>query len=94
MRIIDRFGLLRWAGIGYEDSPISTLDSPSPLNTEDSSKLTVMLAEEMLHILIILLAERYVPGVSVACTPTDFLQNIVIQLLCTGPKPFSSLERV
>lgn len=67
IRILDRFSLTRWATFGFEDLPAtrSTELTPStPSSTqEDLSRITVTLAEEMLHLIIILLMERYVPGV-------------------------------
>lgn len=95
IRIIDRFGLTKWAKIGFEDAsygPNSSFDSPS-LTTEESSKILVSLAEEMFQLLITLLIERFVPGVS-SCTPNEVVQNEVVQYLCTGPKPFSQIEKV
>lgn len=96
VRILDRFSLIRWATFGFEDLPSARYSESTPstpsATQEDLSRITVTLAEEMLHLLIILLMERYVPGVG-QTTTTDALKREVLHILCTGPKPFSQLER-
>ncbi|KAH7722004.1 Zinc finger in N-recognin family protein [Aphelenchoides avenae] len=97
IRVLDRFGLIKWAGIGFEDMPQAALSAGTPstplATQEDLSRTTVILAEEMFHLLVIVLGERYVPGVG-QCTLMQSLQREIVHLLCTGPKPFSVLERV
>jgi E3 ubiquitin-protein ligase UBR2 len=67
IRVLDRFSLTRWATFGFEDLPSSrsteTTPSTPSATQEDLSRITVTLAEEMLHLIIMLLMERYVPGV-------------------------------
>lgn len=65
IRVLDRFSLIRWGTFGFEDLASSGSSTPStPSATqEDLSRITVTLAEEMLHLIIMLLMERYVPGV-------------------------------
>lgn len=96
IRIIDRFGLTKWAEIGFEDLPIinnALFDGPALTTPEDLSKITVCLAEEMLHLLIIIMGERYQTNIS-DCTEMQILEREIIHLLCTGPKPFSQIEKV
>jgi E3 ubiquitin-protein ligase UBR2 len=97
IRVLDRFSLTRWATIGFEDMPMTrsieaTPSTPSA-TPEDLSRITVTLAEEMMHLIIILLMERYTPGVGQATT-SDALKREALHVLCTGPKPFSYFERV
>lgn len=97
IRLLDRFGLAKWAEIGFEDMPQTAITAGTPATPsatqEDLSRTTVVLAEEMFHLLVIVLGERYLPGVG-QCTLMQTLQREIIHLLCTGPKPFSVLERV
>lgn len=52
-----------------------------------------MLAEEMLQLLIFILGERYLPGLG-ECSPMQCLEREILHILCTGPQPFSKIERV
>lgn len=95
IRIINRFELVKWAKIGFEN--VSLSPSSNSLTTtatpEEFSKILVLLAEEMFHLIIMILGERYIPGVG-ECTYMQTLQREIIHFLCTGPKPFSQIERV
>uniref|UniRef100_A0A914D0J8 E3 ubiquitin-protein ligase n=1 Tax=Acrobeloides nanus TaxID=290746 RepID=A0A914D0J8_9BILA len=97
IRLYDRFGLAKWAQLGSEDLPLPTLTANTPTvpsaTPEELSKITVLIAEEMLHLLIIILSERYIPGVGKNVTFMDSLKREIIHLLCSGPKPFSFIER-
>lgn len=98
IRIIERFGLSKWAEVGFEDSPASnksSLDSSSTtsLTPEDLSKINVYMAEEFFHLLIIILGERYQLYIG-DCEEMQTLEREIIHLLCTGPKPFSKIEKV
>uniref|UniRef100_A0A914X7B7 E3 ubiquitin-protein ligase n=1 Tax=Plectus sambesii TaxID=2011161 RepID=A0A914X7B7_9BILA len=83
IRVLNRYGLDKWAEATYEETR-----SPS---TDELSKLTVSLAEELLHLFIILVGERWTPGVG-QTTREDLLRREVLHILCTGPKPFSKIE--
>jgi E3 ubiquitin-protein ligase UBR2 len=92
IRVLDRFSLTRWATFGFEDMPAtrsseSSIPSTPSATAEDLSRITVTLAEEMLHLIIALLMERYIPGVG-QITSADVLRREVLHILCTGPKPF------
>lgn len=97
IRIIDRFGLTKWAEIGFEDSPIPLLLHECPATSsatpEELSKISVFLAEELFHLLIIILGERYQSFIG-DCNEMQTLEREIIHLLCTGPKPFSQIEKV
>jgi hypothetical protein len=71
---------------------METTPSTPSATQEDLSRITVTLAEEMLHLIIVLLMERYVPGVG-QVTAADALKREVLHILCCGDKPFSQLER-
>ncbi|KAI6183003.1 E3 ubiquitin-protein ligase [Aphelenchoides bicaudatus] len=96
IRVLDRYSLTRWATFGFEDLSNARFTETTPstpsATQEDLSHITVTLAEEMLHLVIILLMERYVPGVG-QVTANEALKREVLHILCTGPKPFSQLER-
>lgn len=91
IRILDRFGLAKWARFGFEDIPSNY--SMEGTTTEESSKIFTVIAEEMVHLLIILLGERYTVGISEEATPQKALEREILHILCTGPKPFSFIEK-
>lgn len=92
IRILDRYGLAKWAEFGFEESTHATyLQDRTTL--EESSKIFTIIAEEMLHMLIMLLGERYTVGLSDEATPQMVLEREIIHILCTGPKPFSYIEK-
>ncbi|KAI1713887.1 ATP-dependent clp protease adaptor protein clpS domain-containing protein [Ditylenchus destructor] len=96
IRVLDKFTLSKWAEIGFEDSstPLSSASIPgTPSATpEELSKISTMLAEEMLQLLIFILGERYLPGLG-ECSPMQCLEREILHILCTGPQPFSKIER-
>uniref|UniRef100_A0A183C9E3 E3 ubiquitin-protein ligase n=1 Tax=Globodera pallida TaxID=36090 RepID=A0A183C9E3_GLOPA len=92
IRLLDRFGLAKWAAIGFEE--LST--QPGAIegtNQEESGKIFSVLAEEIYHLLIILLGERYSVGISEEATPEKALEREIVHILSTGPKPFSHIEK-
>uniref|UniRef100_A0A914H4U2 E3 ubiquitin-protein ligase n=1 Tax=Globodera rostochiensis TaxID=31243 RepID=A0A914H4U2_GLORO len=92
IRLLDRFGLAKWAAIGFEE--LST--QPGAIegtNQEESGKIFSVLAEEIYHLLIILLGERYSVGISIEATPEKALEREIVHILSTGPKPFSHIEK-
>lgn len=94
IHIITRYRLAGWAGLNYTNSDASR-SSPygSNMDKDETSKIIVTLAEEMLHLLINMLSERYQPGVGKSSTSTMFRRELV-HLLCTGPHPFSQMSDV
>uniref|UniRef100_A0A915CE69 E3 ubiquitin-protein ligase n=1 Tax=Parascaris univalens TaxID=6257 RepID=A0A915CE69_PARUN len=89
IRLLNRFALHNWAEVGFEEHRSS---SPTGGTHEELSKSTVTLAEEMLHLLISIIGERFMPGVGV-CTRKAMLRREVLHILATGPKPFSKIDR-
>lgn len=100
VRVLDRFALTRWASISYDETASASsaggADAATPATPaatpEDLSRITVTLAEECLHLLIMLLLERETTGVGEVEAGAQ-LQREIVHALCTGPKPFSYLER-
>ncbi|KAK5981388.1 E3 ubiquitin-protein ligase [Trichostrongylus colubriformis] len=91
LHIICRFRLVQWAdqsgdGASKHSTPFGKMEP------EETGKIIVILAEEMLHLLIMILGERYHPGVG-KCTFTEQVQREVIHVLCTGPQPFSHIQK-
>ncbi|KAK6014558.1 hypothetical protein OSTOST_20055 [Ostertagia ostertagi] len=91
LHIICRFRLVQWAdqsgdGGSKHSTPFGKMEP------EETGKIIVILAEEMLHLLIMILGERYHPGVG-KCTFTEQVQREVIHVLCTGPQPFSHIQK-
>ncbi|TKR63505.1 hypothetical protein L596_027324 [Steinernema carpocapsae] len=126
IRLIDRFGLLRWTGTtGSEEQSapatptsriaaeagtpmilvnfghnndgvprtLATHPLPPTQTVEESSKIIVTMAEEFLHLLIILCMERYGPGVGLTFRK-DMLKHEILHLLCAGPMQFSKIDKV
>ncbi|CAH1159942.1 unnamed protein product [Phaedon cochleariae] len=81
IHILNRFNLINWA-MPEEGS----LKSPE----EDSIRQTIGLVEELLHFLIVIVGERYMPGVT-NVTVEDRIRKEVIQHLCIKPLPHSEL---
>ncbi|XP_057659801.1 E3 ubiquitin-protein ligase UBR2 isoform X1 [Diorhabda carinulata] len=85
IHVLNKFNLIGWAMSDYE---INSLKSPE----EDSVRQTINLVEEMLHLLIFLIGERYMPGVS-NVTVEDRIRKEIIQYLCIKPLPHSELVK-
>ncbi|EJD74645.1 E3 ubiquitin-protein ligase UBR2 [Loa loa] len=88
IRVLHRFGLRVWAETNFEEIRAAI----SNVASDDLSKCTVTLAEEMLHLLIIIIGERYMPGVGKS-TMKALLRREVLHVLATKPTPFSKIER-
>ncbi|KAJ8971803.1 hypothetical protein NQ317_010778, partial [Molorchus minor] len=83
IHVLNKFNLINWAMQDYE---LNSLKSPE----EDSIRQTTNLVEELLHLLIVIVGERYMPGVS-NITVEDRIRKEVIQYLCIKPLPHSEL---
>ncbi|VIO97030.1 Zinc finger in N-recognin family protein [Brugia malayi] len=88
IRVLHRFGLRVWAETNFEEIRAAF----SNVASDDLSKCTVTLAEEMLHLLIIIIGERYLPGVGKSTIKT-LLRREVLHVLATKPTPFSKIQR-
>lgn len=83
IHVLNKFNLINWAMTNFE---VKCLKSPE----EDSMRQTVNLVEELLHLLIVIIGERYMPGVS-NVTDEDRVKKEIIQHLCIKPLPHSEL---
>ncbi|XP_041351534.1 E3 ubiquitin-protein ligase UBR2-like isoform X2 [Gigantopelta aegis] len=82
VHLLNKFNLLHWAKPEYD----------IPGGQEDSVRQTVMLAEEFLNLLIILLEERYIPGVG-SVTQQDVIKREIVHQLCIMPMAHSELAK-
>ncbi|VDP27534.1 unnamed protein product [Onchocerca flexuosa] len=86
IRVLHRFGLRVWAETNFEE----IRSAFSNVASDDLSKCTITLAEEMLHLFIIIIGERYMPGVGKS-TMKALLRREVLHVLATKPTPFSQV---
>ncbi|ETN84892.1 ATP-dependent Clp protease adaptor protein ClpS [Necator americanus] len=91
LHIICRFRLVQWADQSGDGGPKHSTPF-GKMEPEETGKIIVVLAEEMLHLLIMILGERYHPGVG-KCTFAEQVQREVVHVLCTGPQPFSHIQK-
>ncbi|XP_064603615.1 E3 ubiquitin-protein ligase UBR2-like isoform X2 [Liolophura sinensis] len=81
IHVLNKYNLIQWARelyeIGGQDDPVRHSET---------------LAEEFLSLLIILLSERYVPGVG-KVTPEDVVEREIIHQLCITPMAHSELVK-
>ncbi|KAJ1526046.1 hypothetical protein ONE63_009213 [Megalurothrips usitatus] len=79
--LLHKFNLLKWADPNFMESR----DSESVVNT-------TRILEEFLGLLVVIVSERYTPGVG-KVTEDDQMKKEIIQLLCAGPLSHSELYR-
>lgn len=82
IHVINKFNLISWAATDFE---VTSLINPE----EDSIRQVINMVDEMLETLIVIIGERYVPGIGVV-SEVDKLKKEIIQQLCI--KPFSHSE--
>ena len=86
IHVINKFGLfLVWAQENYE--------SHNRKPEEDYLRQTITLIEEFLSLILILVSERYTPGVG-KVTNNDRIKKEIIQWLCVEPMAHSDLLKV
>ncbi|EFA01832.1 E3 ubiquitin-protein ligase UBR2 [Tribolium castaneum] len=86
IHVLHKFNLVNWALSNYE---ITSLKAPE----EDSMRQTISLVEEFLQLLIVIIGERYMPGISNVSTE-DRIKKEIIQHLCIKPMPHSELNKI
>ncbi|RZB39562.1 zf-UBR and/or ClpS domain containing protein [Asbolus verrucosus] len=86
IHVLHKFNLINWASSNYE---ITSLKAPE----EDSMRQTISLVEEFLQLLIVIVGERYMPGISNVSTE-DRIKKEIIQHLCIKPMPHSELNKI
>ncbi|XP_070180013.1 E3 ubiquitin-protein ligase UBR2-like isoform X1 [Littorina saxatilis] len=82
IHLLNKYGLVAWTKPEYDN----------PTGQEDYLRQTVTLAEEFLTLLIIILEERYVPGVG-EVTQKDAVKREIIHQLCISAMPHSKLAK-
>uniref|UniRef100_A0AC35FZC7 E3 ubiquitin-protein ligase n=1 Tax=Panagrolaimus sp. PS1159 TaxID=55785 RepID=A0AC35FZC7_9BILA len=96
IRCLERFQLEKWARNVYEDLPLNKAIDGTPATPsstpEELSKITVIACEEFFHLLIMIIGERYQPGIG-KTTRLQFLEREILHLLCTKPQTYSVIEK-
>ncbi|XP_017004407.2 E3 ubiquitin-protein ligase UBR1 isoform X2 [Drosophila takahashii] len=85
IHVLNKFNLIAWAQATYE-----TMLAESPVDDEFMRQLSMI--DEFLELLIVIIGERWMPGVSMV-TEEDRLRKEIIQLLCTKSYSHSELSR-
>lgn len=85
IHVLNKFNLISWASPNFEIARLKSTE-------EDCMRQTVNLVEEFLQLLIVLIGERYVPGIS-NVTTEDRIKKEIIQHLCIKPLPHSELNK-
>lgn len=79
LHVLNKFNLILWASVEFDIGD----------NEEDSIRHVINMVDEMLELLIVVVGERYVPGIGMI-TEEDRIRKEIIQQLCI--KPFSHSE--
>lgn len=82
IHVLNKFNLINWANVDYEVTS-------GMLPEEDSIRQVINMVDEMLELLIVIVGERYMPGIG-RVTEEDKLRKEITQQLCI--KPFSHSE--
>lgn len=85
IHILSKFNLIEW-----------TYDNFEPTNTtnpeEDITRQIINMVDELLELIIIIVGERYVPGIGMI-TEDDRIKKEIVQQLCIKPYSHSELNR-
>ncbi|KAH8387185.1 hypothetical protein KR093_005434 [Drosophila rubida] len=85
IHMLNKFNMIAWAQPNYEaELAQSTVD--------DEFMRQLSMTDEFLELLIVIIGERWIPGVSLV-TEEDRLRKEIIQLLCTKSHSHSELSR-
>ncbi|KAH8250617.1 hypothetical protein KR038_002648 [Drosophila bunnanda] len=85
IHVLNKFNLIYWAQANYE-----TMLAEAAEDEEFMRQLSMI--DEFLELLIVIIGERWMPGVSLV-TEEDRLRKEIIQLLCTKSYSHSELSR-
>lgn len=85
IHVLNKFNLINWANPEFEKN---SLKSPE----EDSIRQVIYIVEEFLQLLISIISERYVTGIS-DITMEQRITKEIIQHLCIKPMPHSELNK-
>uniref|UniRef100_A0A2M4A3M0 E3 ubiquitin-protein ligase n=2 Tax=Anopheles triannulatus TaxID=58253 RepID=A0A2M4A3M0_9DIPT len=89
IHVLNKFKLLHWLANDQPETPRRLSESTME---EDHVRQTMLMADEVLELLIMIVSERYVPGVG-AVTENDRIKKEVVQQLCIHPFSHSELTR-
>lgn len=85
IHVLNKFNLINWAAADFE--VITLINSE-----EDSIRQIINMVDEMLELLIVVVGERYVPGIG-RVNEEDKIRKEIIQQLCIKPFSHSELSR-
>lgn len=85
IHVLNKFNLINWANPNFEENSLKSSE-------EDSMRQTINLVEEFLQLLIVIIGERYIPGIS-NTTTEDRIKKEIVQHLCIKPLPHSELNK-
>ncbi|XP_060531062.1 E3 ubiquitin-protein ligase UBR2 [Cylas formicarius] len=85
IHVLNKFNLINWALPDFETNSLKASE-------DDNMRQTINLVEELLHLLVVIVGERYMPGVS-DVTVKDRIKKDVLQSLCIKPAPHSELVK-
>lgn len=85
IHLLSKLNLINWTAPDFERT---TLLQPE----EDSIRRVINMVDEMLELIIVIVGERYVPGIGTV-TEEDKIKKEIIQSLCIKPYTHSELSR-
>ncbi|KAH8409276.1 hypothetical protein KR009_011816 [Drosophila setifemur] len=90
IHVLNKFNLISWALPNYEPFIADSLMPPVAVDDEFMRQLSMI--DELLELLIVIIGERWMPGVSLV-SEEDRLRKEIIQLLCVKSYSHSELSR-
>ncbi|CAJ0578381.1 unnamed protein product, partial [Mesorhabditis spiculigera] len=91
LHVLCRYSLDKWADENFDGTPRSN-EFGQKAEWEENSKCLVSLAEDLMHTLILITGERWIPGVG-ECTQEEELHRELIHVLASGPMQFSAINK-
>lgn len=91
IHVMNKFNLITWTEADYDITRMAN-KSPSPNIEEDTTRQIINMVDELLELLIMIVGERYVPGIG-EVTDDDRIRKEIVQQLCIKPHSHSELNR-
>ncbi|XP_062536364.1 E3 ubiquitin-protein ligase UBR1 [Armigeres subalbatus] len=85
IHVLSKFNLIEWTNDDYEPSNAANPE-------EDCVRQVINMVDELLELLIIVVGERYVPGIGMI-SEDDRIKKEIVQQLCIKPYSHSELNR-
>lgn len=85
IHVLNKFNLIEWTNDNYEPTNAANPE-------EDGIRQVINMVDELLELLIIIVGERYVPGIGMI-SEDDRIKKEIIQQLCIKPYSHSELNR-